>query len=147
MTRLTLTEAHELAAAILRHAGFSEAFAQAIAATVTAGERDGCKSHGLWRLLGIVRTLKAGKAVADAEPEVIDQAPSLVRVDAHGGFSQLAFAAGLPLLVDKARHNGIAAMATQASTHVDRRIRRAGASTVMASRAARPPRCSTTAPC
>ena len=44
MTRLTLTEAHELAAAILRHAGFSEAFAQAIAATVTAGERDGCKS-------------------------------------------------------------------------------------------------------
>ena len=36
MTRLTLTEAHELAAAILRHAGFSEAFAQAIAATVTA---------------------------------------------------------------------------------------------------------------
>ena len=74
MTRLTLTEAHELAAAILRHAGFSEAFAQAIAATVTAGERDGCKSHGLWRLLGIVRTLKAGKAVADAEPEVIDQA-------------------------------------------------------------------------
>ena len=111
MTRLTLTEDHELAAAILRHAGFREAFAQAIAATVTAGERDGCKSHGLWRLLGIVRTLKAGKAVADAEPEVIDQAPSLVRVDAHGGFSQLAFAAGLPLLVDKARHNGIAAMA------------------------------------
>jgi LDH2 family malate/lactate/ureidoglycolate dehydrogenase len=76
MTRLTLTEAHELAAAILRHAGFSEAFAQAIAATVTAGERDGCTSHGLWRLLGIVHTLKAGKAVADAEPEVIDQAPS-----------------------------------------------------------------------
>lgn len=117
MTRLTLTEAHELAAAILRHAGFSEAFAQAIAATVTAGERDGCKSHGLWRLLGIVRTLKAGKAVADAEPEVIDQAPSLVRVDAHGGFSQLAFAAGLPLLVDKARHNGIAAMAINRCVH------------------------------
>ena len=32
-----------------------------IAATVTAGERDGCKSHGLWRLLGIVRTLKASR--------------------------------------------------------------------------------------
>ena len=117
MTRLTLTEAHELAAAILRHAGFSEAFAQAIAATVTAGERDGCTSHGLWRLLGIVHTLKAGKAVADAEPEVIDQAPSLVRVDAHGGFSQLAFAAGLPLLADKARRNGIAALAINRCVH------------------------------
>ncbi|MDH0897686.1 MULTISPECIES: Ldh family oxidoreductase [unclassified Pseudomonas] len=117
MTRLTLTEAHELAADILRHAGFSEAFVQAIAATVTAGERDGCTSHGLWRLLGIVRTLKSGKAVADAEPEVIDQAPSLVRVDAHGGFSQLAFAAGLPLLAEKARRNGIAAMAINRCVH------------------------------
>lgn len=42
MTRLTLSEAHELAAAILRRAGFSSAFVQAIAATVVAGERDGC---------------------------------------------------------------------------------------------------------
>ncbi|MFV3384440.1 Ldh family oxidoreductase [Pseudomonas sp. NY15364] len=117
MTRLTLTEAHELAADILRHAGFSEAFVQAIATTVTAGERDGCKSHGLWRLLGIVRTLKAGKAVPDAEPQVFDQAPSLVRVDACGGFSQLAFAAGLPLLAEKARSNGIAAMAINRCVH------------------------------
>lgn len=117
MTRLTLTESHELAADILRHAGFSAAFVQAIAATVTAGERDGCTSHGLWRLLGIVHTLKSGKAVADAEPEVFEPAPALVRVDAHGGFSQLAFAAGLPLLAEKARRNGIAAMAINHCVH------------------------------
>ncbi|MDX5371834.1 MAG: hypothetical protein LPK18_05290 [Pseudomonadaceae bacterium] len=45
---MTLPEAHELAAAILRHAGFSEA----IAATVPAGERDGCKFNGLQARLG-----------------------------------------------------------------------------------------------
>ena len=117
MTRLTLPEAHQLAADILRHAGFSEAFVQAIATTVVAGERDGCTSHGLWRLLGIVATLRAGKVVADAEPEVFDQAPSIVRVDAHGGFSQLAFNAGLPLLAQKAKANGIAALAINRCVH------------------------------
>ncbi|MCU1719204.1 Ldh family oxidoreductase [Pseudomonas sp. 5P_3.1_Bac2] len=117
MTRLSLPEAHQLAGDILRHAGFSEAFVQAIATTVVAGERDGCTSHGLWRLLGIVATLRAGKVVADADPEVIDQAPSIVRVDARGGFSQLAFNVGLPLLAEKAKANGIAAMAINRCVH------------------------------
>ena len=84
MIRLTLAEAEELALSIMRHNGFSEAQARAVTATVLAGERDGCASHGLYRVLGCVSSLKAGKVVADAEPEVIDQAPSIVRVDARG---------------------------------------------------------------
>ncbi|MFB4369304.1 MULTISPECIES: Ldh family oxidoreductase [unclassified Pseudomonas] len=117
MIRLTLDEARTLSLSILRHAGFSEAQAQAVTATVVAGERDGCASHGLYRVLGCVSSLKAGKVVADAEPEVIDQAPSIVRVDARGGFSQLAFQAGLPVLADKARANGIAALAINRCVH------------------------------
>ena len=117
MIRLTLDEARTLSLSILRHAGFSEAQAQAVTATVVAGERDGCASHGLYRVLGCVSSLKAGKVVADAEPEVIDQAPSIGRVDARGGFSQLAFQAGLPVLADKARANGIAALAINRCVH------------------------------
>ncbi|PWV64428.1 Ldh family oxidoreductase [Plasticicumulans acidivorans] len=117
MIRLTLTEAGEFAESILRRHGFSEAYVRAIAATVVAGERDGCASHGLYRLLGCIATLKAGKVIADAEPELVDQAPGLVRVDAHGGFSQLAFQAGLPLLCEKARSQGIAALAINRCVH------------------------------
>jgi delta1-piperideine-2-carboxylate reductase len=117
MQRLTLEQAEQLAQAILRRHGFSAAYVRAIAATVLAGERDGCASHGLWRLLGIIKTLKAGKVEPRAEPQVIDQAPGLVRVEAHGGFSQLAFAAGLPLLAAKARANGIAALAINRCVH------------------------------
>lgn len=117
MIRLTLAEAGDLALAIMRHNGFSEAQARAVTATVLAGERDGCASHGLYRVLGCVSSLKAGKVVADAEPEVIDQAPSIVRVDARGGFSQLAFQAGLPVLKEKARANGIAALAINRCVH------------------------------
>lgn len=117
MIRLTLEQARELAQDILRSNGFSEAHVQAVTATVLAGERDGCASHGLYRLLGCVSSLKAGKVVADAEPEVIDQAPALVRVDAKGGFSQLAFQAGLPVLVEKARQCAIAALAINRCVH------------------------------
>lgn len=117
MIRLTLAQARELAQDILRSNGFSEPQVQAVSATVLAGERDGCASHGLYRVLGCVSSLKAGKVVADAAPEVIDQAPALVRVDAKGGFSQLAFQAGLPVLVEKARQCGIAALAINRCVH------------------------------
>ncbi|MGW8461660.1 Ldh family oxidoreductase [Pseudomonas sp. CLCA07] len=117
MIRLTLIEAHALAESILLHNGFNQAHARAVAATVIAGERDGCASHGLYRILGCVNSLRAGKVSATAEPEVINQAASIVRVDAGGGFSQLAFQAGLPLLTEKTRVNGIAALAINHCVH------------------------------
>ena len=117
MIRMTLDEARNLALSIMRHSGFSEAQAQAVTNTVVAGERDGCASHGLYRILGCVDSLRAGKVVADAEPQVVDQAPGIVRVDACGGFSQLAFQAGLPLLQEKARSSGIAALAINRCVH------------------------------
>ncbi|MBS7661885.1 Ldh family oxidoreductase [Pseudomonas lalucatii] len=117
MIRLTLEQARELAQDILRSNGFSEPHVQAVTATVLAGERDGCASHGLYRLLGCVSSLKAGKVVADAEPQVFDQAPAIVRVDARGGFSQLAFQAGLPALLAKTRDCGIAALAINRCVH------------------------------
>ncbi|WP_327440465.1 Ldh family oxidoreductase [Pseudomonas donghuensis] len=117
MTRLTLSEAHSLAYSILLHNGFGADHAQAVSDTIVAGERDGCASHGLYRVLGCVSSLKAGKVVADARPDVIDQAPSIVRVDAGGGFSQLAFQAGLPVLQAKARSTGIAALAINRCVH------------------------------
>ncbi len=84
---------------------------------MTAGERDGCASHGLWRLLGIVDTLRKGKVSPDAEPQIHDQAPAIARADAGGAFSLLAYERALPLLLEKARHNGIAALAINRCVH------------------------------
>ncbi|WP_263147964.1 Ldh family oxidoreductase [Pseudomonas sp. RIT-PI-AD] len=117
MIRLSLDEVRELAEAILRRHGFSEPHVAAVAQAVFAGERDECASHGLWRLLGCIETLRAGKVSPDAEPEVIDQAPSIVRVDARGGFAQVAFQRGAPVLVEKARSTGIAALAINRCVH------------------------------
>ncbi|WP_028238768.1 Ldh family oxidoreductase [Stutzerimonas azotifigens] len=117
MARLSLQDVRDLAQRVLRRHGFSEPYVQAIAETMVAGERDECASHGIYRLLGCIATLKAGKVSADAEPQVVDQAPSVVRVDAGGGFAQVPFRAGLPLLVKKARQQGIAILAINNCVH------------------------------
>ncbi|GHK54510.1 hypothetical protein KPZU09_42460 [Klebsiella pneumoniae] len=84
---LSLPEAYDLALEVLSANGFSADHAAAIARNVTAGERDGCASHGLWRLLGIVDTLRKGKVSPDAEPQIHDRAPGIARADAGALFT------------------------------------------------------------
>ncbi|WP_172118845.1 Ldh family oxidoreductase [Halomonas hibernica] len=117
MHRMSLEEAEVLAKAVLNAQGFNQEQTHALSQAVIAGQRDECHSHGLYRLLNCVKTLAAGKVVANAQPEVYDHAPGIVRVDAKGGFSQLAFEAGLPILTAKAREQGIAALAINHCVH------------------------------
>ncbi len=67
--------------------------------------------------MGIVDTLRKGKVSPDAEPQIHDQAPGIARADAGGAFSLLAYERALPLLLEKARHNGIAALAINRCVH------------------------------
>ncbi|WP_327194348.1 Ldh family oxidoreductase [Novosphingobium mangrovi (ex Hu et al. 2023)] len=114
---LTLEEADALARDVLEAWGLAPDHAAAVAATMVAGERDGCTSHGLYRLLVAAASVEKGVVTPDAEPEVSEPAPALVRVDGKGGFAQLPFARGLPLLVEKARAKGVAAMALNNVVH------------------------------
>ncbi|RRJ82830.1 Ldh family oxidoreductase [Aestuariirhabdus litorea] len=115
--RISLQELRELCQQVLSYHGFSAPHVEQLTATLMAGQADNCASHGVYRLLGLIRSLKAGKVSPDAEPEVHDQAPAIVRVDARQAFSPLAFKRGLPLLIDKARDCGIAAMAINHCVH------------------------------
>ena len=105
-----------VAAVFVRH-GLAPASARTVAAAVAAAERDGSRSHGLFRLPGYVATLKSGWIDGNAQPVVSDAAPGLVKVDAANGFAQVALAVGAPLLREKARRQGIAALAIHQSHH------------------------------
>ncbi|MGF7187396.1 LDH2 family malate/lactate/ureidoglycolate dehydrogenase [Robbsia andropogonis] len=115
---LTLEAVLALAEKVLTLNGMSEDQAAAMARTLTAGQRDDCQSHGLYRLFACVHTLRHGAVRGHAMPVVEDATPALVRVDADFGFSTLAFERGLPLLIEKARRTGIAAMAIHDCYHV-----------------------------
>ncbi|MBH0112052.1 Ldh family oxidoreductase [Novosphingobium sp. YJ-S2-02] len=114
---LSLAEADSLAREVLEAWGLAPDHAAAVAATMVAGERDGCTSHGLYRLLVATASVEKGVVNPAAVPEVSEPAPALVRVDGKGGFAQLPFSKGLPLLVEKAKAKGIAAMALNNSVH------------------------------
>ncbi|SPJ32481.1 Ldh family oxidoreductase [Kushneria phyllosphaerae] len=107
---LSLEDAQSLSQRILRKTGFSEGHVEAITRSMVAAQRDECHSHGLYRLLGIVETARMGGLDPQAVPEVIDQAPGIVKVDAHYGSSLLAFEQGLAPLQEKAERNGIAVL-------------------------------------
>ena len=114
---MTLAEVRALARSALLRVGLSSDHADAVAETMMAGERDGCASHGLYRLLVAARSVRAGTVVADATPVLSDPARALVRVQGGGGFAQLAFETGRAVLADKARRLGIAALALNNVVH------------------------------
>lgn len=103
--------------AILLKAGFDQHHAAALGRIICSGERDGAKSHGIYRIDGVIRTLEAGKVVPDAQPIVRDDGSAVIRVDAAGGYSPVAFEAGLPHLAERARKLGLAAMVLNDCVH------------------------------
>ncbi|WP_447527984.1 Ldh family oxidoreductase [Vreelandella sp. TE19] len=114
---LTLEEAESLSLTVLQHNGYSQAHAEAITRSVLAAQRDECHSHGLYRLIGCVNTARNGGVDTHALPEIIDQAASIVRVNAHQGCSLLSFEMGKKLLIEKANQTGMAALAINNCFH------------------------------
>jgi len=102
---------------IFRKAGLTARHAAAVARVIAAGERDGCRSHGIYRIEGCLRTVKAGKVSVYAEPALEDDGSPVLRVAAGGGFSCAAFELGAPVLAERARQFGLAALIINDCTH------------------------------
>lgn len=109
--QINLDEIRSLSTQVLTGAGYGPAHADAIAEMLYTCQLDDCQSHGLFRLLMCVQTMKAGKIDGQVRPIVEPSDNAIVRVDARGGMSLLAVDAALPVLIEKARRHGIAAMA------------------------------------
>jgi delta1-piperideine-2-carboxylate reductase len=112
-----LTYLKQLISSVLSSKGLNLKSSESIASVVCDAERDGCSSHGLFRVPGYIHSLTAGGVKGDAEPIVSDAAPGLVTVDAQDGFAVSAFDAGAPMLISKAKSQGIASMAIHRGRH------------------------------
>ena len=116
--RLDLDAVRALAEGALLAHGFSAAQAGAIARTVAAAERDGCTSHGLFRVPFYVAALANPSTDPRAKPGLVADGSAVVHVDAGTGFCPLALEVGLPALADAARRHGIAALAIRRAYNV-----------------------------
>jgi len=115
--RTSVAEVHRVVAAALVRAGCDGANADAVAAVVAAAERDGCASHGVFRLAGYLAALRSGKVDGAARPSVARIAPGVLRVDARSGFAPLAIGAAREALAPLAREQGLAAAAVVDAHH------------------------------
>lgn len=116
MAHLSINEVHDIAHTCLTAHGCDDENAGALADTMTAAEADGASGHGLFRLPGYVAALKSGKVDGSARPSIEHVTPSMLRVDAHGGFAPLPLAMSRQALIDAAHSQGIA-MAAMVRVH------------------------------
>lgn len=117
ITEIELSEAYALAFDTLVENGLAEDHARVMAQSMARAQADDCQSHGLYRLLMCVATLRQGQVVADAKPAIIDHTLAVVIADAGHGFSLLAFEQALPHLISKAQANGLAALVVRNCFH------------------------------
>jgi delta1-piperideine-2-carboxylate reductase len=104
--------------AIFLRAGISPTQARPLTRVIVAGERDACKSHGIYRIDGVLRTVRAGKVDPQANPTLSPSAGgAVVQVDAGSGFAPAAFDLGLPALVETTRRLGLGALVINDCTH------------------------------
>lgn len=105
--------------AALEAGGFGRVQAAALARVVAAAERDGCSSHGLYRLDGMLASARAGIVDPRAEPVAApDDGTAVVRVNAGFGFAPAALELGAPLVAARARAEGIAALVVNDCAHL-----------------------------
>jgi len=112
---LTLEEIHDLAMSCLSHNGADEMNATAIADLMTAAERDGSHSHGLFRLPAHVAALRSGKVKGNARPTTRMLTPAVVSLHGDNAFAPLAHQVGIPVLAEAVRKTGVGVLAM---THV-----------------------------
>ncbi len=114
---LTLDEIDDLARAVLVANGCDDENAAALARTLTAAERDGTVSHGLYRLPGCVASLRSGKVDGRARPAEEPLTPAAIRVDGNRGFASLTLEDGVPRLAAAASELGVAVLLIRNSFH------------------------------
>jgi delta1-piperideine-2-carboxylate reductase len=95
----------------LKAIGCDDANADAIAGTVCSAERDHCHSHGVFRMPGYLKSIRAGKANPVASPTWEKIAPGVIRGDGDNGFAPLSLKLMAPELAALARSQGVACLA------------------------------------
>ncbi|NDW00066.1 Ldh family oxidoreductase [Salipiger sp. PrR002] len=115
--RLPFDELVGLLTRIFEGQGLPPRVAQVLATNCATCQRDGGLSHGVFRIPGYVSTLQSGWGNPSAMPVIDEDGGTLIRVDARGGFAQVALAEARARLVAKARAEGVAALAIRNSQH------------------------------
>ena len=115
---LSLDEIYDLAKKTLLSNGCDEENANAVSDIIMSAERDGCTSHGLFRLPSYIASLKSKKVNGKAKPEIKKISPSVIKVFGNSAFAPMVLKVGLPELIKLAKETGVAVLSVTNSHHM-----------------------------
>ena len=110
-------ELEQLMVAALTGSGVSEKNAASVAKALLAAEIDGRKGHGFSRIPSYCGQARTGKVDGMAEPAIMKELPGSLMIDVKHGYFYPAMDLAFEHFPDKARANGVAAVAFNNSHH------------------------------
>jgi len=111
LPKIELSEIEATVSIALKRHGALPWIAEEVARAVRKAEAIENRICGLYYLESYCNQLQSGRVKGDVEPIVTRGRPGTIKVDACFGFSQPAFARGLPVAVEAARNCGVASLA------------------------------------
>jgi L-2-hydroxycarboxylate dehydrogenase (NAD+) len=102
---------------LLRKLDASGEEANATAEVLAEGDLRGFASHGLLRLPYILRALKRGTIVANAEVRIVKETPATVLIDGGHGLGHHIATRAMRLAIEKAKKQGISAAGVHNTNH------------------------------
>lgn len=115
--QISINQLQELIENILDSRGFTTTQRDAITHNLMTAQIANCHSHGVWRILELIKNLDKGMLNATATPEVTQNKGAIIRVDCHMAAAQSGHLVGLPLLIERTKELGIALLAINHCIH------------------------------
>ena len=117
VVNMTREQAESMITAAFVNSKVSEASAKSVAAALVSAEIDGQKGHGFSRVSSYAAQSTSGKVDGFAVPEVSQDRPAFIKVDAKNGFAYPAVELAIEKLTEVTKANGIAGAAISNSHH------------------------------
>lgn len=114
---LTFEQEKAIIRALLQKLGVNEEAAGATSEVLAEGDLRGFASHGLLRLPYIMRALKRGTIIANAEVKVVRETPATALIDGGHGLGHHVATRAMRLAIEKAKKQGIGAVGVHNTNH------------------------------
>ncbi len=115
--RLTFEKETRIISTLLEKFGASKEEAAATAEVLAEGDLRGFGSHGMLRLPYILRAIKRGTIVTNANIKVVRETPATASIDGGHGLGHFVATKAMRLAIQKAKKVGIGAVGTFNSNH------------------------------
>jgi len=115
--RITHEEEKLIISKLLQAAGANLEEAKTVAEVLTEGDLRGFSSHGILRLPYILRAMKRGTIIGNANIRIVKETPATALVDGGHGLGHYVAARGMRIAIEKARSQGVGAVGIFNTNH------------------------------